>query len=62
MKIAAKLEIDLRAVEDWTIWEIVAYVDGRNEAYGASGPDVKPMTDEEFDDLLEKHNVSHMVN
>lgn len=62
MKIAAKLEIDLRAVEDWTIWEIVAYVDGRNEAYGGDGPAVKPMTDEEFDDLLEKHNVSHMVN
>lgn len=43
------------------MWEIVAYVDGRNEAYAR---DDKPeaMTNDEFDDLLRKHNIPISVN
>jgi hypothetical protein len=44
-------------LEDWTVWEIVAYVDGRNEAYAA---DSKPeaMGNDEFEQLLATHNIN----
>lgn len=46
----------MREVEDWTLWELVAYVEGRNEAYaGDSKPDA--MSNDEFDDLLAKHGI-----
>lgn len=48
-------------MEDWTVWEIVAYVDGRNEAYAKDDrPD--PMSNDEFDELLAVHNLSNSVN
>lgn len=41
---------------DLTLWEIVAYIDGHNRAQAdRSKPD--PMSNDEFDDLLARHNV-----
>lgn len=43
------------------MWEIVAYVDGRNENY-AKDDRPEAMSNEEFDELLSIHNIPHSVN
>ncbi|WP_375414624.1 hypothetical protein [uncultured Bradyrhizobium sp.] len=48
-------------LEDWTVWEIVAYIDGRNEAY-ANEDKPEAMSGNEFDALLSVHNILHSVN
>ncbi|UGX98230.1 hypothetical protein G6321_00025135 [Bradyrhizobium barranii subsp. barranii] len=43
-------------VEDLTIWEIAAYVDGHNRA-NADPEKPEAMSDDDFDDLLMRHKV-----
>ena len=43
-------------MEDYTLWEIVAYIDGRNEANGAADK-AEPMSNDEFDAMLAAHNL-----
>ena len=46
--------------EEQTLWELVAYIDGHNRANG--GDKVEPPSDDEFDMLLARHNLSQTVN
>ena len=44
-------------IEDLTLWEIVAYIDGYNQANEDPNKQ-EAMSDQDFEDLLAMHNVS----
>lgn len=54
--IGARFGWSPRLVEDLTLWEIVAFIDGYNRA-NADPEKPEAMTNEDFDALLAKHKV-----
>lgn len=53
--IGAKLEWTPREMEDHTLWEVVAYIDGLNRANGSEKAEA--MSNDDFDALLQAHNI-----
>lgn len=53
--LGARLSWSPRVTLDHTLWEIVAYIDGHNRAQEPDKPEA--MSDDEFSDLLDMHNV-----
>lgn len=53
--IGAKLEWTPRELEDHSLWEVVAYIDGLNRANG--GNKTEHMSNDAFDALLAAHNI-----
>jgi hypothetical protein len=47
--------------EQVTLWELIAYVDGHNRANGADDK-VEAPSDDQFADMLARHNISNTVN
>lgn len=41
----------------WSLWELVAYVDGRNELNAGDGDKAEAMSDDAFEALLARHNI-----
>lgn len=40
-----------------TLWELVAYIDGRNELNAPEGEKAEAMSNDEFDAMLANHNI-----